>query len=68
MQALMGRRSARELRQAVDIEPFTRFDLELLECLDEDGEPAGARSRRALCLEALQRRTKDTRLRKLLSP
>ncbi|WP_147446949.1 hypothetical protein [Corallococcus sp. CA054B] len=68
VQALMGRRSARELRQAVDIEPFTRFDLELLECLDEDGEPAGARSRRALCLEALQRRTKDTRLRKLLSP
>ncbi|RKH86816.1 hypothetical protein D7X99_02085 [Corallococcus sp. AB032C] len=70
MQALLGRRSAKELRQAIGIEPFTRFDLDLLECLDEpeDRDPPGTRSRRDVCLDALQRRTKDARLRKLLSP
>ncbi|RUO94591.1 hypothetical protein D7Y11_03625 [Corallococcus sp. AB018] len=68
--ALLGRRSAKELRQAVDIKPFARFDLDLLECLDEpeDRDPPGTRSRRDVCLEALQRRTKDTRLRKLMNP
>jgi len=64
---VLGRDDARELRRAANLAPFTVFDLDLMECLDEMEMPGEARSARKRCLEALMLRTKDARLQKLLT-
>lgn len=66
--ALFGRSGAAELRWAEKQEPFTPFDVDLLECLDllpEDSTPSDKTSRED-CLEALSLRTRDSRLDPLL--
>lgn len=66
--ALFGRSGVAELRLAETLEPFTPFDLDLLECLDlspGSSTPPDKTSRED-CLAALSLRTRDARLDPLL--
>ncbi|WP_338873226.1 hypothetical protein [Myxococcus stipitatus] len=66
-ESLFGLRTVAELERAEDLKPFTPFDLDLMRCLERSSSYAYRRSEtsREGCIEALYRRTRDSRLDKL---
>ncbi|QSQ18444.1 hypothetical protein JY572_28515 [Myxococcus landrumensis] len=66
-EALFGLRDADALLRVENLAPFTPFDIDLMRCLERGASYAERRSEtsREGCIEALYRRTRDSRLDKL---